>query len=634
MKVNLHFTLYPAPAQTSVVGVHREIEWADLVSFVSKPKTVTKKEDLEGWSPVLFKGNQRGGDNVMAISAVGLDDDDSGKTTDELAEVWAPFAGVIHTTASHMQEKHGVVLPRHRVILRTSRDMSAAEQPIVWRLLHDYAASRGQELDPSPKDASRFWYAPGHVHDAPYAWHELTGAPLNIDAMLATAPAEMPVPSARIEVSAKPADASKAARILAAAWPAKGQRDRAKMALAGACYHDGKTEAEALSFLRSVYAHVDSEDGGKLETKVSVTYKRAAEGKQITGWTTLETLLGVDVRKILSGEAALAARFMPDPNKDTSINSFGIIWGGWDEPVIVPPYLLEGLIPSEKVCTFFAEGGSIKSWVAFELAISVATGRPWLGSFNVNAGKPGKALILDFEDGREEFKRRKQILVRGGNDPLPLLGYKYSNTDVLDPQVWLDLATLDLTLLVVDSLGAAMPGDADENATTFAAAVKHAGKFTTYTKTTVIFVAHANKTGGLRGTGAIRDQSDCAFTFVPISETENGEEKRMRLVCDKPGPQKKPKPVNIMLSDRGLVSFKEEELPEPPAEDRARAQILSMLKTKPAGMNKTVLLDAIKINAAVKKQVLAQLVAIEVVNEIRFSKEVIVKLADASRQNP
>jgi hypothetical protein len=208
-----------------------------------------------------------------------------------------------------MQPKHAVVLPRHRVILRTSRDVTAAEYKIVWRLLRDYAASRGQTLDPSPSDASRFWYVPGQLAGAPYAWRELAGAPLDVDAMLAAAPTPSDTPSARPGApSAQPSDTIKAARILAAAWPPKGQRDTAKMALAGACYHDGRTEAEARAFLQAVYANVESDDGGQLATKVRATYKRAAEGVQITGWTTLETLLGVSVRKLLSGEAALESR--------------------------------------------------------------------------------------------------------------------------------------------------------------------------------------------------------------------------------------------------------------------------------------------------------------------------------------
>jgi hypothetical protein len=113
----------------------------------------------------------------------------------------------------------------------------------------------------------------------------------------------------------------------------------------------------------------------------------------------------------------------------------------------------------------------------------------------------------------------------------------------------------EITLVIFDSISASMPGDADENSSAFAQGVKFAGRFTE-TGCTVIFIHHANKSGGIRGHGAVRDQSDVVFKFVPVSETDNV--KRMRMECDKPGPQKRPLPVNVELTDAGLTTFKDE----------------------------------------------------------------------------
>lgn len=225
-----------------------------------------------------------------------------------------------------------------------------------------------------------------------------------------------------------------------------------------------------------------------------------------------------------------------------------IIWGRWDEPFLPPPYLLEGLIPSGKVCAFYAEGGSVKTWASLALGIAVATGKPWLGFYGV---KRGRTLIVDFEDGREEFKRRKEILAGPGD--IPDLGYLYGHMSLVDQNAWQQFADLGLTLIVVDALASGSPIDADENSTEFAAAVKMAGRFTEATGATVLFIHHANKTGGMRGTSAVRDQCDVVFKFEPVEETR--EMKRMRMVCDKPGPQKKPMPVNLELTDRGLSIF-------------------------------------------------------------------------------
>ncbi len=229
-------------------------------------------------------------------------------------------------------------------------------------------------------------------------------------------------------------------------------------------------------------------------------------------------------------------------------SELGEEWGGWDQPIPEPVYLLEGLIPQGKVCTFFAEGGSVKSWAAFLLAICVTTGEPWLG----RTVQQGKALILDYEDGKQEFQRRMRILRGGKLESLPELGYKYQGPELNKPDLWRALLRLELMLVVIDTLGSGMPGDADENDKRYSDAVKMAGVFTGQ-GCTVVIVAHANKSGGLRGSSAIRDQSDCVFKFEPVSETDST--KRMRMVCDKPGPQKRPTPVNLELSDSGLKTF-------------------------------------------------------------------------------
>lgn len=229
----------------------------------------------------------------------------------------------------------------------------------------------------------------------------------------------------------------------------------------------------------------------------------------------------------------------------------------WDEPYVRPIYLLEGLIPRCTVTTFFAEGGSVKSWSALALAICVATGEPWLGRHSV---PEGKALILDFEDGWPEFRRRKEILTKRRPDlDLSKLDYLYAGPNIADVELWKYLATQGYSLVVVDALNSGMPSGSDENDQSFSDGLKLAGRFVEGAQCNVLVVHHANKQGSMRGASAIRDQSDVVFKFEPVSET--GDVKRMRMVCDKPGPQKRPAPVNVELSDAGLRTFEDEALP-------------------------------------------------------------------------
>lgn len=560
--------------------MHSEIAPIDLVAFVSKPTAVVNKEDLEGWSPVLFTDNHRHSKNVEAISAIGLDDDDSGKTTNELAEVWAPFAGVIHTTASHMRPKHGDdVLPRHRVILRTSRDVTNAEYKIIWRLLCAFAASRGQALDPSPKDASRFWYAPGHVDGAPYAWRELTGAPLPVDAMLAAAPAETPSaspgPSARPEApSAQPADTRKVAAILGAVWPDEGRRHDAKMALAGGFYHDGKSEAEALAFLKDVYTHVQSDNGGKLDNDkndVSDTFKRGALGTHIAGWNTLSSIVGpkiVDaVRSMLCGTSAMEARLaavraanVAELPPDYVRSPGGLVFrsGGWSQELPARLYTVKPLIAAGSVTLLVAIGGSLKSMTLLSLMAAVATGKPWLGAFDT---VKGSAFIIDWERSEYEAWRRLKVL----RLDVGLDGLHYCAQPGMwradRPEFWTELETLKPSIVGIDSFAASANG-VDENDARAALPMQLAASFAQRTQIPVVGIHHTRKGAGgdrreaVRGSSAIFAAIDAAYEFESIDAPDGVKRTRVRNTKFNLGRQ--PDDFAVELTDeRGLVLYEE-----------------------------------------------------------------------------
>jgi hypothetical protein len=305
---------------------------------------------------------------------------------------------------------------------------------------------------------------------------------------------------------------------------------------------------DVLELVRDVYdPRCEPPWGDELEERVT---HKAHDAKASSARPRFEPL-PADLTHL--AQRASTASFVP-PKPAACAGSLGEKWGGWDVRLPPPIYLLEGLIPEHKVVTFFAEGGSVKTWSALSLAISVAEGKPWLDQYAV---KKGRVLYLDYEDGPHEMNRRVWMLTGGSG--VPDLGYLYGGQNIDKIDLWKALAKKvieeGITLVVIDSLGASMPGDADENDTAFAEGMKIAGKFTEV-GCTVLFVHHANKQGGMRGTSAARDASDVVFKFEPVSETDSI--KRMRMVCDKPGPQKRPAPVNVQLSDAGLTTFKDE----------------------------------------------------------------------------
>ena len=145
----------------------------------------------------------------------------SGMSTERLVELWSSYAGAVHTSHSHTAEH-----PKHRIILRTSRDMTPDEHAVVWRHVRDLAVAHGQVLDEQTRDASRLWFVPAKRDGFPFAWHELTGAPLDVDGILARVPVE-PEPTATAPApreSTAPAKDRRAAMALAlgAVWPSRG----------------------------------------------------------------------------------------------------------------------------------------------------------------------------------------------------------------------------------------------------------------------------------------------------------------------------------------------------------------------------------------------------------------------------
>ena len=168
----VQFTLWPSLTENK--GGHTELTWPQFLAFVSSPAIADTKTELEGWSPARFAGNVRAAKNVEAVSCVVLDDDASGLSFDEIVDAWAECAGVVHTSHSHTE-----LNPKFRIVLCCSRDMTAAEHAIVWAWCND----RGPLVDQATKDPSRLWFVPAHREGAPYEWAELTGVPLDVDAI-------------------------------------------------------------------------------------------------------------------------------------------------------------------------------------------------------------------------------------------------------------------------------------------------------------------------------------------------------------------------------------------------------------------------------------------------------------------
>ncbi len=83
------------------------------------------------------------------------------------------------------------------------------------------------------------------------------------------------------------------------------------------------------------------------------------------------------------------------------------------KPVKPRRWHVKGLIPSEQVTMLSGDGGTGKSLIALQLAVSTATGEQWLG----NDVRAGLAMFVSAEDSRDELHRRLSAIgdMRGMN---------------------------------------------------------------------------------------------------------------------------------------------------------------------------------------------------------------------------
>src|SRR5690606_3062732 len=79
-----------------------------------------------------------------------------------------------------------------------------------------------------------------------------------------------------------------------------------------------------------------------------------------------------------------------------------------DEAPPARVWLLEGLLLLGIVGLLVAGGGTGKSYLMLQLAVSIVTGRPFLG---LAVEEPGSVLLICGEDDRDEIHRRRRRVV-------------------------------------------------------------------------------------------------------------------------------------------------------------------------------------------------------------------------------
>jgi hypothetical protein len=172
-------------------------------------------------------------------------------------------------------------------------------------------------------------------------------------------------------------------------------------------------------------------------------------------------------------------------------------------------WVMEQLIAESSLNVFYGEPGSKKTYALISLAICVALGKSWLG----HVSHPCNVLIVDEESGERRLTLRLGAALRGelGGEETPLefvslAGFKMDNKDdVLEIQTLIE--DRESGLVIVDALADIMEGDENSKQDTqpvFSALRKIAES----TNAAIIVIHHSNKSGGYRGSSAIKGALD------------------------------------------------------------------------------------------------------------------------------
>jgi hypothetical protein len=208
-------------------------------------------------------------------------------------------------------------------------------------------------------------------------------------------------------------------------------------------------------------------------------------------------------------------------------------------------WLIKGLCPADAYGVLAAQEKAGKTWAALDLAVSVATGRPWLDHFACPS--PGPVLVFLGEGGeRATVRRIEAIATAKGVDPDQLadrlrLCFRVPRLAALGAGLELTAIQAELqahpaALVVLDPLYLAAAGASGSNLYDMGAVLQaiqavcqHAG--------CALVVTHWNKTGDGRGADRISGAGPAAWArvicsiAVPLPRQRSGRGQQRRVGC-------------------------------------------------------------------------------------------------------
>jgi RecA-family ATPase len=176
-----------------------------------------------------------------------------------------------------------------------------------------------------------------------------------------------------------------------------------------------------------------------------------------------------------------------------------------------PPieYVINDLITNSSLNVFYGEAGSKKTYVTISMAVAVVNGDDWLGF----STKKSPVIFIDEESGEKRFTRRLSEVMKGTDHVateklfyVSLAGFKLDNKEDIKT-IESQINRTESKLIIIDALADIMDGD--ENSKKDVQPIMNAlRKIADNTNSAIVLIHHSNKSGGYRGSSAIKASSD------------------------------------------------------------------------------------------------------------------------------
>ena len=241
-------------------------------------------------------------------------------------------------------------------------------------------------------------------------------------------------------------------------------------------------------------------------------------------------------------------------------------------------WLVEDMLPEDGYAILFGGPGSLKTFLALDIACSIACGYPIDALWGDKIIEPGPVLIA-IGEGRPNFRERIRAWEKRhwGGQPCPNIILADPVPPVSDRKAWeafcdgaLDLSPDGYRLKVIDTVGRAMQGvneNSQEHASAFTALVEHMG-FALGGATLALHHTGLDKVDRERGSNVFR--ADCD-TSIRVDRDEKQLLATLTMVKQKDAPEW-PKPLIVKFEEVDLGDGHKSLTVVPPApEDKPKA---------------------------------------------------------------